>query len=29
MIRNSFEAGTSAARDWDGSNPVTVFDFAA
>lgn len=29
MIRNSFEAGTAAARDWDGRNPVTVFDFAA
>lgn len=29
MIRDGFAAGTAAARDWDGSNPVTVFDFAA
>ncbi|WP_137752842.1 VOC family protein [Sphingopyxis sp. L1A2A] len=29
MIREGFAAGTAAARDWDGSNPVTVFDFAA
>ena len=29
MIREGFVAGTAAARDWDGSNPVTVFDFAA
>jgi len=29
MIRDGFTAGTTAARDWDGSNPVTIFDFAA
>ncbi|KGB56769.1 Glyoxalase/bleomycin resistance protein/dioxygenase [Sphingopyxis sp. LC81] len=29
MIRDGFTAGTAAARDWDGSNPITIFDFAA
>ncbi|MGN7930674.1 VOC family protein [Sphingopyxis sp. 22461] len=29
MIRDGFTTGTAAARDWDGSNPVTIFDFAA
>lgn len=29
MIRDGFATGTAAARDWDGSNPVTIFDFAA
>ena len=29
MIREGFVAGIAAARDWDGSNPVTIFDFAA
>lgn len=28
-IREGFATGTAAARDWDGSNPVTIFDFAA
>lgn len=29
MIREGFVAGTAAARDWDGSNPLTIFDFSA
>lgn len=29
MIMEGFVAGIAAARDWDGSNPVTTFDFAA
>ena len=28
-MRGMCEAGVAAARDWDGTNPVTVIDFAA